>query len=59
LPRIESVGMAPWADEAVLRAISALGVPRMAPLGAMQEPDLAWRQGGLEPMAGICSEGVA
>ncbi len=59
LPRIESVGMAPWPDEAGLRAISVLGVPRFAPLGAMQDPDLAWRQGGLEPMAGIRGEGLA
>jgi hypothetical protein len=59
LPRIESVGMAPWPDETGLRAISALGVPRIAPLGAMQDPDLAWRQGGLEPMSGICSEDAA
>ncbi|MET0152013.1 MAG: acyl-CoA reductase, partial [Candidatus Binatia bacterium] len=59
LPRIESVGMAPWPDEGSLRAVSALGVPRLAPLGAMQIPDLAWRQGGLEPMAGIRAEGIA
>lgn len=59
LPRIESIGMAPWPDGEALRAMSALGVPRLAPLGSMQSPDLAWRQGGLEPMAGISVEGAA
>jgi len=59
LPRTESAGMAPWPDAEARRAVSALGIPRCAPLGAMQSPDLAWRQGGLEPMAGIRFEDVA
>jgi hypothetical protein len=59
LPRIESIGMAPWPDGEALRVMSALGVPRLAPLGSMQSPDLAWRQGGLEPMAGISVESAA
>ncbi len=53
LPRIESVGMDIWPDEAASREMSALDVPRVTRLGAMQSPDLAWRQGGLDPMAGI------
>jgi Acyl-CoA reductase (LuxC) len=53
LPRTESAGMAPWPDAESRRVASALGIPRLAPLGAMQSPDLAWRQGGWEPMAGI------
>ncbi len=59
LPRTESAGMAPWPDAEARRAVSALGIPRLAPLGAMQSPDLAWRQGGLEPMAGIRFEDIA
>jgi len=51
--------MAPWPDAEARRAVSALGISRCAPLGAMQSPDLAWRQGGLEPMAGIRFEDVA
>src|SRR5262249_32197072 len=53
LPRTESAGMAPWPDSEMRRAASALGIPRLAPLGSMQSPDLSWRQGGWEPMAGI------
>jgi hypothetical protein len=53
LPRTESAGMAPWPDTEARGVASALGIPRLAPLGAMQSPDLAWRQGGWEPMAGI------
>jgi len=51
LPRIESVGMGPWPDREVMQALA--GIPRLVPLGAMQSPDLAWRQGGLDPMAAI------
>jgi hypothetical protein len=59
LPRTESAGMAPWADAEARRVLSALGIPRLAPLGAMQSPDLAWQQGGWEPMAGIRAENPA
>jgi len=51
LPRIESAGMGPWPDDEVTRALA--GIPRLVPLGTMQSPDLAWRQGGLDPMAAI------
>jgi hypothetical protein len=53
LPRIECVGIAPWPDPESDRALSAIGIARVAPLGEMQRPDLEWRQGGREPMAGI------
>jgi Acyl-CoA reductase (LuxC) len=52
LPRVECVGMGPEVD----RAPSVVGIPRLAALGCMQSPDLDWRQGGLEPMAGIIAE---
>ena len=51
--RIESIGVAPWLDEELRRVASDLGIPRVAPLGSMQAPDLAWRQGGRDPLAGI------
>jgi len=53
LPRVECVGIAPWPEPESDRALSALGIPRVARLGEMQRPDLEWRQGGLDPMAGI------
>jgi hypothetical protein len=59
LPRTESAGMAPWPDAEAREVVSALGIPRLAPLGAMQSPDLGWRQGGWEPMAGIRTEDAA
>jgi len=49
LPRVECVGMGPEVDP----ALSSLGIPRIALLGRMQSPDLGWRQGGFDPMAGI------
>jgi Acyl-CoA reductase (LuxC) len=57
LPRIECVGVAPWPDADSARSLGALGIPRIAPLGEMQRPDLEWRQGDLEPMAGIVAGG--
>jgi hypothetical protein len=53
LPRVECLGMGPWPGPRVDRALSTLGIPRLAPLGCMQSPDLGWRQGGFDPMAGI------
>lgn len=53
LPRIECVGMGPWPDAETRASLEALGVPRIAALGHMQDPGLDWRQGGLDPMAGI------
>jgi hypothetical protein len=53
LPRVESVGIGPWPVPEAVTDLEALGVPRIAPLGRMQTPDLGWRQGGMEPMAGI------
>jgi hypothetical protein len=57
LPRVECVGMGPWPDAETARSLAALGVPRVAALGRMQEPGLDWRQGGMDPMAGIISVG--
>jgi len=54
LPRVECIGMGPEVD----RALSTLGIPRLAPLGCMQSPDLGWRQGGCDPMAGIIAGAV-
>ena len=51
--RIESIGIAPADDPEIVAVARTLGVPRMAALGAMQEPDLSWRQGGCDPLAGI------
>ena len=51
LPRIESAGIGPWPDPEVLQSLA--GIPRRVPLGAMQSPDLEWRQGGVGPMAAI------
>jgi hypothetical protein len=51
--RIESIGVAPWPDEELRRVTAALRIPRVVPLGTMQAPDLAWRQGGRDPLAGI------
>ena len=51
--RIESIGVAPWPDEELRQVAADLGIPRAVPLGAMQTPDLAWRQGGRDPLAGI------
>jgi acyl-CoA reductase-like NAD-dependent aldehyde dehydrogenase len=53
LPRVECVGMGPWPDAETGRSLAALGVPRVAALGRMQDPGLDWRQGGMDPMAGI------
>jgi hypothetical protein len=53
LPRVECVGMGPWPDDETDRTLAELGTPRVAPLGCMQEPGLDWRQGGMDPMAGI------
>jgi len=53
LPRVECVGVGPRSDGESARALTALGIPRVAPLGEMQSPGLDWRQGGLDPMAGI------
>lgn len=53
LPTIESVGVAPWPHEEIAAELAELGIPRVAPLGRMQEPDLGWRQGGRDPLAGI------
>jgi Acyl-CoA reductase (LuxC) len=55
LPRVECVGMGPWPDAETGRSLAALGIPRVAALGRMQDPGLDWRQGGLDPMAGIIS----
>jgi hypothetical protein len=51
LPRIESAGIGPWPDPEVLESLA--GIPRRVPLGSMQNPDLGWRQGGVDPMAAI------
>jgi Acyl-CoA reductase (LuxC) len=59
LPCVESIGIGPWPADAARVAIEALGVPRVAPLGRMQEPDLGWRQGGKDPMAGIVLDHAA
>jgi hypothetical protein len=53
LPHLECAGLAPWPDEDLERAVSACGLPHIAPLGRMQSPTLGWRQGGMSPMAGI------
>ena len=55
LPRIESAGIGPWPDPELLEGLAA--VPRLVPLGSLQIPDLAWRQGGLDPMAAIIDGG--
>ncbi len=57
LPRVECVGMGPWPDAESGRSLAALGIPRVAALGHMQDPGLDWRQGGMDPMAGIISAG--
>lgn len=59
LPRVESVGIGPWPDPEASAVLTSLGLPRLAPLGEMQSPDLDWRQGGLPPMAGIESGEVS
>ena len=51
--RIESIGVAPWPDEEFRRVGADLGIPRVVQLGSMQTPDLEWRQGGRDPLAGI------
>jgi Acyl-CoA reductase (LuxC) len=53
LPRVESVGIGPWPAPEAVAELEALGVPRIVSLGRMQSPDLGWRQGGTDPMAGI------
>jgi hypothetical protein len=53
LPRVECVGMGPWPDPEADQALGALGIARVAALGRMQDPGLDWRQGGMDPMAGI------
>jgi acyl-CoA reductase LuxC len=57
LPRVECVGMGPWPDAETGRSLAALGIPRVAALGCMQAPGLDWRQGGMDPMAGIIAGG--
>jgi hypothetical protein len=58
LPRVECVGMGPRPGAETGRSLAALGIPRVAALGRMQDPGLDWRQGGMGPMAGIlASEG--
>ncbi len=59
LPRVESVGIYPWPNPDAAAKIAAHGIPRAAPLGSMQSPDLEWRQGGRDPMAGILQEAIA
>jgi len=51
-PRVESVGMGPQ----IVQSSCVGGIPRLAALGRMQSPDLAWRQGGFDPLAGIAEE---
>jgi Acyl-CoA reductase (LuxC) len=53
LPRVESVGIGPWPAPEAAVELEALGIPRIVSLGRMQSPDLGWRQGGTDPMAGI------
>ncbi|MEA2624075.1 MAG: hypothetical protein QOD06_120 [Candidatus Binatota bacterium] len=52
---VESIGIGPWSEDAARRIASAMHAPRIAPLGAMQSPDLRWRQGGRHPLAGIAA----
>lgn len=59
LPHVESVGIGPWPDPGAAAMLAARGIPRVAPLGGMQSPDLGWRQGGRDPMAGIIPGEIA
>ncbi|MGH7805284.1 MAG: acyl-CoA reductase [Candidatus Binatia bacterium] len=51
--RIESLGIAPWPDDELAVLATELGIPRVVRVGEMQTPGLDWRQGGLDPLAGI------
>lgn len=54
--RLESLGISPEADAELREVALALGVPRVAAIGAMQAPGLDWRQGGKDPLAGLVAE---
>lgn len=51
--RLESIGVAPWPDREITEIVASLRVPRITALGTMQSPGLDWRQGGLDPLAGL------